>query len=160
MTSYCFFYVLCIKLSLEMTIKACRHQHLVVRNSMSLFVFSSILLEATSSSTSCEISGRLLLLPPRLRLDDVEEELRPESGTGDAWHSRRKSTHPPEQRKIKQECDQNRLWFRFSLSVTCSWETAGANVWREQRDPCFHMSGIWFQLAHWLYVFDVVELTS
>lgn len=48
----------------------------------------------------------------------------------------------------------------FSLSVTCSWETAGANVWREQRQPCFHMSGIWFQLANWLYLFDVVELTS
>lgn len=63
---------------------------------MSLFVFSSILLETTSSSTSCVISGRLLLLPPRLKLDDVEEELRPESGTGDAWHSRRKSKHPPE----------------------------------------------------------------
>ena len=63
-----------------------------IRNSMSLLVFSSILLEATSSSTSCEISGRLLLLPPRLRLDEVEEELRPESGTGDAWPSRRKST--------------------------------------------------------------------
>lgn len=52
---------------------------------MSLLVFSSILLvEVTSSSISCDISGRLLLLPPRLRLDDVEEELRPESGTGDA----------------------------------------------------------------------------
>lgn len=72
-----------------------QHQYLVVKNSMSLLVLSSILLEATSSSTSCEISGRLLLLPPRLRLDDVEEELRPESGTGDAWHSRRKSK-PPE----------------------------------------------------------------
>lgn len=72
------------------------HQYLVVKNSMSLFVFSSILLETTSSSTSCVISGRLLLLPPRLKLDDVEEELRPESGTGDAWHSRRKSKHPPE----------------------------------------------------------------
>ena len=71
-----------------------QHEYLVVKNSMSLLVFSSILLEA-SSSISCEISGRLLLLPPRLRLDDVEEELRPESGTGDAWHSRRKSK-PPE----------------------------------------------------------------
>lgn len=37
------------------------------------------------------------MLPPRLRLDDVEEELRPESGTGDAWHSRKNSKHPPEQ---------------------------------------------------------------
>lgn len=51
---------------------------------MSLFVFSSILMGPTSSCTSCAISGRLLILPPRLRLDDVEEELRPESGTGDA----------------------------------------------------------------------------
>lgn len=49
---------------------------------MSLYVFSSILLEATSISTSCEISDRLLLLllPMRLRLDNVREELRPESG--------------------------------------------------------------------------------
>lgn len=62
----------------------CVHQYLVVKNSMSLFVLSSILLEITRSSTSCVISGKLLLLPPRLRLDDVEEELRPESGTGDA----------------------------------------------------------------------------
>lgn len=59
------------------------HSYLVVKNSMSLFVFSSVFLEATSSSISCEISGRWVLLPPRLRLDDVEEELRPESGTGD-----------------------------------------------------------------------------
>lgn len=60
-----------------------RHLYLVVKNSMSLFVFSSILLGPTSSSTSCAISGRLLMLPPRLRLDDVEEELRPESGMGE-----------------------------------------------------------------------------
>lgn len=61
-----------------------RHLYLVVKNSMSLFVFSSILLVPTRSSTSCAISGRLLMLPPRLRLDDVEEELRPESGMGEA----------------------------------------------------------------------------
>lgn len=61
-----------------------RHRpYLVAKNSISLYVFSSVLSEAASSSTSCEISGRLLLLPPRLRLDEVEEELRPESGTGD-----------------------------------------------------------------------------
>lgn len=60
------------------------HLYLVVKNSMSLFVFSSILLGPTSSSTSCAISGRLLMLPPRLRLDDVEEELKPESGMGEA----------------------------------------------------------------------------
>lgn len=63
---------------------------------MSLFVFSSILLGPTSSSTSWAISGKLLMLPPRLRLDDVEEELRPESGMGEVWHSRRKSQVPPE----------------------------------------------------------------
>lgn len=51
---------------------------------MSLLLFSSILMDATNSSTSCVISGRLVLLPPRLKLDDVEEELRPESGMGDA----------------------------------------------------------------------------
>lgn len=48
---------------------------------MSLPVFSSAAARAASWS---EMSGRLPLLPPRLRLDDVEEELRPESGTGDA----------------------------------------------------------------------------
>lgn len=60
------------------------HLYLVVKNSMILFVFSSILLGPTSSSTSCVISGRLLMLPPRLRLDEVEEELRPESVMGEA----------------------------------------------------------------------------
>lgn len=60
------------------------HLYLVVKNSISLFVFSSILLGLTSSSTSCVISGRLLILPPRLRLDKVEEELRPESDMGEA----------------------------------------------------------------------------
>lgn len=58
--------------------------YLVVKNSISLLVLSFILLEATSSSTSCEISGRLLLLLPKLKLDDVDEELKPESGPGDA----------------------------------------------------------------------------
>lgn len=72
-----------------------RLRYLVVKNSTSLLVFSSNLLEMRSS-TSWVISGRLVMLPPRLRLDDVEEELRPESGTGDAWHSRKNSKHPPE----------------------------------------------------------------
>lgn len=76
-----YFYSLTTVLHLQVMVY--EYQYLVVKNSMSLLVFSSILLEA-SSSISCEISGKLLLLPPRLRLDDVEEELRPESGTGDA----------------------------------------------------------------------------
>lgn len=73
-----------------------RLRYLVVKNSTSLLVFSSMLLETIRSSTSWLISGRLVTLPPRLRLDDVEEELRPESGTGDAWHSRKNSKQPPE----------------------------------------------------------------
>lgn len=71
-----------------------QYGYLVIKNSMSLLLFSFILQELTNSSISCVISGRLLLLPPRLKLDDVEEELSPESGTGDAWHSRRKSQPP------------------------------------------------------------------
>lgn len=61
---------------------------------MSLLAFSFVFPGPIISSISCIISGRLLLLPPRLKLDDVEEELRPESGTGEAWHSRRKSNPP------------------------------------------------------------------
>lgn len=34
------------------------------------------------------------MLPPRLTLEEVEEELIPESATGDACHSRRKSRPP------------------------------------------------------------------
>lgn len=83
--------------------------YLVVKNSISLLVFSFILLEATSSSTSCEISGRLLLLPPKLKLDDVDEELKPESGPGDAWHSRRKSK-PPE------HITETGVWLQTSYS--------------------------------------------
>jgi len=50
------------------------------------------------SSTSCVICGRFPLLPPRLILEEVELELKPESGTGDDWYSRRKSK-PPASRK-------------------------------------------------------------
>ena len=64
---------------------------------MSLLVLSSSWLEESSSSG--DMSGRLLVLPPRLRLEEVEEELRPESGTGDPWHSLRKSNPPPGQER-------------------------------------------------------------
>lgn len=50
------------------------------------------------SSTSCVIWGRFPLLPPRLILEEVELELKPESGTGEDWYSRRKSK-PPASRK-------------------------------------------------------------
>lgn len=74
--------------------------HLVVRNSMSLLVFSSDSVEdSSSSSRSAEICGRFPMLPPRLTLEEVEDELSPESATGDACHSRRKS-NPPVQKKV------------------------------------------------------------
>ena len=77
-------------LKLDVAISA----HLVVRNSMSLFVFSSVSMEESSSSSrSALICGRLPTLPPRLTLDEVEDELRPESATGDGL-SRRKSKPP------------------------------------------------------------------
>lgn len=67
----------------------------MVRNSISLLVFSSVSEGLFSSSASWEeIWGRLEVLPPRLRLEEVDEELRPESGTGDAWPSCRKSIPP------------------------------------------------------------------
>lgn len=69
--------------------------HLVVRNSMSLLVFSSDSVEdSSSSSRSAVICGRFPMLPPRLTLEEVEDELSPESATGDACHSRRKSNPP------------------------------------------------------------------
>lgn len=68
--------------------------YLVVRNSMSLFAFSSVSEAASTSSTSCVICGRFPLLPPRLMLEEVELELSPESGTGDDWSSLRKSKPP------------------------------------------------------------------
>lgn len=67
----------------------------VLRNSTSLLLFSSVsVLLSSVSDSSVEKCGRLLLLLPRLRLEDVDEELNPESGTGDGWASRRKSTPP------------------------------------------------------------------
>lgn len=75
-------------------------QYLVVRNSISLLVFSSDSVEdSSSSSRSAVICGRFPMLPPRLTLDDVEDELSPESATGDACHSRRKSNPPAEMRE-------------------------------------------------------------
>lgn len=72
--------------------------YLVVRNSINLFAFSSVSAAVSMSSTSCVICGRFPLLPPRLILEEVELELKPESGTGDDWYSRRKSK-PPASRK-------------------------------------------------------------
>lgn len=70
-------------------------KYLVVRNSMSLLVFSSDSVgDSSKSSSSAVICGRFPILPPRLTLEEVEEELMPESATGDACHSRRKSTPP------------------------------------------------------------------
>lgn len=94
-------------------------KYLVVKNSMSWFVLSSILLDVTSSSTSCEISGRLLLLPPRLRLEEVEDELKPESGTGDAEHSRRKSKPPPEHNRETGVCVCVRRGTGYVSSFEC-----------------------------------------
>lgn len=72
--------------------------YLVVRNSINLFAFSSVSAAVSMSSTSCVIWGRFPLLPPRLILEEVELELKPESGTGEDWYSRRKSK-PPASRK-------------------------------------------------------------
>lgn len=72
--------------------------YLVVRNSINLFAFSSDSAAVSTSSTSCVICGRFPLLPPRLMLEEVELELKPESGTGEDWYSRRKSKPPASQR--------------------------------------------------------------
>lgn len=73
--------------------------YLVVRNSINLFAFSSVSAAVSMSSTSCVIWGRFPLLPPRLILEEVELELKPESGTGDDWYSRRKSKPPASQKR-------------------------------------------------------------
>ncbi len=79
---------------------------LVVRNSMSLLVFSSDSVEdSSSSSRSAVMCGRFPMLPPRLTLEEVEDELSPESATGDACHSRRKSNPPV----------QTRVWFSYTM---------------------------------------------
>lgn len=75
--------------------------YLVVRNSMSLFAFPSASAAVPTSSASWVICGRFPLLPPRLMLDEVELELRPESSTGDGWSSRRKSKPPGERRRSR-----------------------------------------------------------
>lgn len=65
---------------------------------MSLFVFSSVsfVVSSRSSKSSGVTRGKFptlpaVLPPPRLAEDELEVELRPESTTGDACHSRRKS---------------------------------------------------------------------
>lgn len=72
--------------------------YLVDRNSMSLCVFSSVSLgvSSRSSRSSGVTRGKFPMLlaalpPPRLAEDELDVELRPESATGDACHSRRKS---------------------------------------------------------------------
>ena len=87
---------------------AYRH-YLVVRNSINLFAFSSVSAAVSMSSTSCVICGRFPLLPPRLILEEVELELKPESGTGDDWYSRRKSK-PPASRKGGDDKDGMHYW--------------------------------------------------
>lgn len=81
----------------------CRPPYLVVRNSMSLLAFSSVSAAVSTSSTSWVICGRFPLLPPRLMLEDVELELRPESGTGDDWSSLRKSKPPGGKRRQQED---------------------------------------------------------
>lgn len=80
--------------------------YLVERNSMSLFVFSSFsLLESSRSSRSSGVTkGKFptlpaVLTPPRLVDEELEVELRPESTTGDACHSRKKSGAPKRNNK-------------------------------------------------------------
>lgn len=82
----------------EYKIILCYLHYLVVRNSINLFAFSSVSAAVSMSSTSCVICGRFPLLPPRLILEEVELELKPESGTGDDWCSRRKSKPPASQK--------------------------------------------------------------
>lgn len=91
--------------------------YLVVRNSINLFAFSSDSAAVSMSSTSCVICGRFPLLPPRLILEEVELELRPESGTGDDWYSRRKSKPPASQKggdKHGMHC-----WASFADGSVC-----------------------------------------
>lgn len=80
--------------------------YLVERNSMSLFVFSSFSLGASSRSSrsSGVTKGKFptlpaVLPPPRLVDEELEVELRPESTTGDACHSRKKSGAPERNNK-------------------------------------------------------------
>lgn len=75
-----------------------RCAYLVERNSISLFVFSSVSwgVSSRSSRSSGVTRGKFptlpaVLPPPRLAEDELEVELRPESTTGDVCHSRRKS---------------------------------------------------------------------
>lgn len=98
----------------------CLH-YLVVRNSINLFAFSSVSAAVSMSSTSCVICGRFPLLPPKLILEEVELELRPESGTGDDWYSRRKSK-PPASRK--------------------GGDKDGMCCWASVRDECVHQEAL------------------
>lgn len=70
---------------------------------MSLLAFSSVSAAVSMSSTSWVICGRFPLLPPRLMLEEVELELRPESGTGDDWSSLRKSKPPSGRRRQRKK---------------------------------------------------------
>lgn len=92
--------------------------YLVERNSMSLFVFSSFSLGASSRSSrsSGVTKGKFptlpaVLPPPRLVDEELEVELRPESTTGDACHSRKKSGAP--------ENDNKRITQRFLIRCRC-----------------------------------------
>lgn len=91
--------------------------YLVVRNSINLFAFSSDSAAVSMSSTSCVICGRFPLLPPRLILEEVELELKPESGTGDDWYSRRKSKPPASQKGGDK--DGMHCWASFADGSVC-----------------------------------------
>lgn len=85
--------------------------YLVERNSMSLFVFSSFSLGASSRSSrsSGVTKGKFptlpaVLPPPRLVDEELEVELRPESTTGDACHSRKKSGAPEKNNEGITQC--------------------------------------------------------
>ena len=94
--------------------------YLVVRNSMSLFAFSSESAAASTSSTSWAICGRFPLLPPRLMLDEVELELSPESGTGDDWSSLRKSKPPGGRQSPGGMCRAGTEWGREVCIRRCA----------------------------------------
>lgn len=78
------------------------------------------------SSTSCVICGRFPLLPPRLILEEVELELKPESGTGEDWYSRRKSKPPASQKGGDK--DGMHCWARL-----CRWKCLPSSSFQSQQ---------------------------
>lgn len=117
---------------------------------MSLLVFSSFSLgvSSRSSRSSGVTKGKFptlpaVLPPPRLVDEELEVELRPESTTGEACHSRRKSDAPQE---VIKECSESTLVL-IVMTSNCLADAAGTAEGNRKGFGPLLLPGAWYSVG-------------